>query len=303
MVDEKVKKQLHQSHLALLYRCGEKFRRSVIENEKEPSTTPLVIGSATHFTNARNLQNKIDKGSLLPREAIQDYCRDDFNQQWEGSSIMLTDDELSKGLIRTRDTAQDVTIRLILAYHYDIANQINPKRVERKWVLKAPDHDFDISGTMDVDEGDIIRDTKTMKINGGQRIVDLSEQYTFYSMGKYYIDKILPKYVYQDNLIKPTEKREAYGVSYRSTRTLEDFKIALSRFSMACSVIKKGSFVPANPVDPLCSPKFCGFYNTCKYVNGVKVARLMTTGKEVKKAKEGAGSIIDSLTKTLKPEA
>jgi len=300
---EPVKKQLHQSHLALLYRCGEKFRRIVMEKEKEPSTTPLVIGSATHYTNARNLTNKIDNGSLLPREEIMDYTRDDFNLHWEETQIMLTDEELSTGLIRTRDTAQDQTTRLVLAYHYDIAPQIKPKRVERKWVLEAPDHAFDMSGTMDVDEGHIIRDTKTMKVNGGQRIVDLSEQYTFYAMAKYYIDKILPDYVYQDNLIKPTEKREAYGVSYRSTRTKDDFLVAITRFTTACNVIKAGSYVPANPVDPLCSPKFCGFYKTCPYVNGKRITQLMTTGKEVKKAQAGATSIIDALTKTVKQDA
>jgi len=298
-----VKKQLHQSHLALLYRCGEKFRRVIIDKESEPSTTPLVIGSATHFTNARNLTNKIEKGSLLPREAIMDHSRDDFNLHWEETQIMLTDDELQNGLLRTRDAAQDQTIRLVLAYHYDIATQIKPKRVERKWVLEAPDYDFDISGTMDVDEGYKIRDTKTMKINGGQRIVDLSEQYTFYSMAKYYIDKIMVEYVYQDNLIKPTEKRDAYGISYRSTRNKDDFAVAITRFAMACNVINRGAYVPANPVDPLCSPKFCGFYKTCPYVNGKRIIQRTPTKKEAKDAQAGAAGIIESLTKTVKQDA
>ena len=124
-----VKPQLHQSYLALLYRCGEKFRRIVLEGEREPSTIPLIIGCATHATVAKNLNNKIEKGALFTKEAMQDYSRDDFVREWQESQVMLSSEEVSQGLSKTKDFAQDQTIRLVTAHHYDIANLINPKIV------------------------------------------------------------------------------------------------------------------------------------------------------------------------------
>jgi len=297
---EKIKPQLHQSHLALLYKCGYKFSRAVLDGEKEPPTVPLVVGTATHTTVAKNLNHKIDKGTLLTKEAIQDYSKDDFIKEWQESPVVLNEEEVAQGLKKTKDFAQDQARELIIAHHYDIANKINPKIIERKWVLKAKEFDYDLAGQMDIDEGNQIRDTKTMKVNGGQRIVDLSEQYTFYALAKYTIDGIMPDFVIQDNLIKPTKTRSAYGIIYKSTRTKEDFKIAVSRFALACEIIKKGSFVPANPIDPLCSPKFCGFYPTCPYVNGKRIIPLTITKKEVKQTLEQTDSFIKSLEGSLK---
>ena len=294
-----IKPQLHQSYLALLYRCGEKFRRIVLEGEREPSTIPLIVGSATHTTIAKNLNNKIDKGSLFAKEVVQDCSRDDFVREWQESSVVLSNDEAMQGLNKTKDFAQDQTIRLVTAHHYDIANLINPKIVERKWVLNAKDYPYDMAGQIDIDEGNQIRDTKTMKVNGGQRVVDFSEQYSFYAMAKYLIDGTMPDFVIQDNLVKPTKTRDAYGVSYKSTRTKDDFRIVLSRFSLACKIIEQGSFVPANPVDPLCSPKFCGFYSTCPYVNGKRVIPLAITKKVIKQTSEQTDNIIQSLEKSL----
>jgi len=301
MTEEKVvKQQLHQSHLQVLYRCGEKFRRTIIENEREPATIPLVVGTATHATIARNLTNKIKKGTLLTKEAVQDLSRDDFLYGWKNTEIVLNDEEKSQGLSMTRDHAQDQTIKLVTAHHYEIANLIKPKAVERKWVLEAKDYDYNLSGMIDVDEGYQIRDTKTMKMNGGQKIVDISDQYSFYALAKYLIDGKMPDYVIQDNVIKPTKSRAAYCVSYKSTRTKNDFKVVMRRFDQACRIIKSGIYTPANSTDWWCSANFCGFYLTCPYVNGKRLKKEPKMIKP-KDSEEKAHNLINSLEEALKP--
>ena len=192
------KPQLHQSHLAMMYRCGIKFCRVVIDGEKEPATIPLIVGTSTHATVARNLNNTIEKGSLLTKEAVQDYAKDDFVKEWQAGSIVFNEVEVGQGIQMTKDNAQDQAIGLVTAHHYELAPHIRAKQVERKWVLKANDYDYDMAGTIDVDEGDDIRDTKTCKTNLGQRIVDTSEQYTFYAFAKYMIDGILPEFIHQE---------------------------------------------------------------------------------------------------------
>ena len=296
-----VKPQLHQSHLAQLYRCGYKFSRVVINGEREPATIPLIVGTSTHATVARNLNNKIEKGTLFTREAIQDYSRDDFNQSWKESPIVFNEAEASQGIQTTKDKAQDQAIQLVTAHHYELAPKIRAKQVERKWVINAKEYDYDLSGTIDIDEGVDIRDTKTCKTNLGQRIVDCSEQYTFYAFAKYMIDGALPEYVHQDNIVKPTERRAAYCATYKSTRTMDDFKVVMRRFDQATKIITAGIYAPANPADWWCSKEFCGFAanGACPFYNSK--ARKTYEKKEGGKdnGREEGSSIIKDLESRL----
>lgn len=305
MEEKKAKPQLHQSHLQLLYRCGYKFSRIVLDGEREPATTPLVVGTATHATIAKNLNNKIERGTLLPREAVQDLTRDDFVRTWQESPIVFNDEEQSQGLQKTRDLLQDQTIQLVTEHHYAVAPKIQPQSVERKWVLEAIGYDYDMAGMIDVDEGIGIRDTKTRKTNLGQAEVEKSEQYTFYALAKYMIDGKMPEYVAQDNLIKPTKTQPARAVSYVSTRTKDDFAVLYRRFDQANKIIKAGVFTPANPSDWWCSKEFCGFAanGTCPYFNSKTRPLIKNPIIEREEKKNGKSeSIISSLTDALAGE-
>lgn len=320
MSETKPKPQLHQSHLGVLYRCGHKFERIYLLGEREPPTTPLVIGTATHAAIAINLQNKIDKGTLLTREAVQDLSRDAFIKAWQEMPIMLNEEEISEGLKKTKDTCQDTTIDLATEHHYSIAPKLKPKHVERKWVLVAQGYPFDMAGTIDIDEEQEfdfekgiylpkavirIRDTKTKGKNMGQREVDTSEQYSFYHFAKYMMDGVMADYVIQDNLIKPTKKRKAFAISYTSTRTKDDHEVVKNRFAQACSIIEKQAFTPANPSDWWCSKSFCGFAanGSCKYFNSKR--SLTMSMSDIKKGEEKHGttktstSVIADLTGCL----
>lgn len=270
MPEKKKKPQLHQSHLQMLYRCGWKFAKVVIDGEKEPPTTPLVVGTATHVTVAKNLESKISKGTLMTREAVQDFARDDFLIEWNKVPVVLNEDERFAGLQKTRDSLQDQTVRLVTAHHYDIAPVIRPKAVERKWVLETTDDlRFDLAGMIDVDEGAGIRDTKTRKTNLGQKEVETSEQYTMYALAKWILDGQIPQYVIQDNIVKPSKTRDAYVVSYQSTRTKDDFDVLYRRIQQAEKIITAGAYTPANPSDWWCSKEFCGFAaaGSCPFYN------------------------------------
>lgn len=315
-MDEKIKPQLHQSHLSTLYRCGHKFERMYLAGEKEPPTTPLVIGTATHAAIAINLTNKIERGTLLTREAVQDLTRDEFIKEWQNSSVVLNEDERFVGLNKTRDNCQDTTIDLALVHHYKIASKINPKAVERKWVLVAEGYPYDMAGTIDIDEvmefdkdkniwlpSPIIkiRDTKTRAKNLGQREVDSSEQYSFYHFAKYMMDGVMADYVVQDNLVKPTKTKEAYAISYASTRTIDDHEVVKNRFSQACNVITMGAFTPANPSDWWCSKDFCGFAanGSCKYFNSKRSLTITKPEGDKDGNQTSTGALISALTGSI----
>lgn len=298
----------------MLWRCGIKFERVVIRGEREPSGIPLVVGSATHATAAKNLTNKIEKGTLLTREAVQDYARDNFIQEWQKVPVVLTEEEKDAGLEATKGMAQDQTIDLSLAYHYGIAPKIIPNRIERPWVLEAQGYPFDLSGKWDVDEdyykqsngGDPtriinIRDTKTRKTNPGQIEVATSDQYTLYSMAKFTLDGVMPNEVIQDTLIKPTKTREALAISYRSTRTKEDFQIFFHRFELACKIVEKGIFTPANSYGFDSPCPYCGFFldGSCKYVNSKRILAIQKKEETHGSKTKSSGDLIAGLESAL----
>lgn len=292
MEQPRPKPQLHSSRLQMLWRCGEKFRRVVINGEREPSGVPLIIGSATHSTAAQNLTQKKDKGFLLTREAVQDYAMDNFAAEWNKSTLILNEEEQEQGINKVKGTAQDHTIALSLGFHYDVAPKVRPSRIERPWVLVADGYPFDLAGRWDYDE-DFFRDMrdaepqrivklhdiKTRKTDAGQAEVDRSDQYTLYAMAKKTIDGIMPQEVIQDTLIKPTKTNPDGLVRiYRSTRTQEDFAIFFRRFEAACRIIEKGIFTPASSYGFDSPCHYCGFAldGSCKFINSKRIFKSTT---------------------------
>lgn len=299
-----VKPQIHQSALSTLSRCGYKFQRIYLEGHKEPSTTPLVVGRGTHSGIEKNLTNKINKGTLLTKEAVQDLTRDEFVKAWQETPVILSEIEQFAGINKTRDICQDMTIRLSLEHHYALAPKLHPVQVERKFVITSSSCKYDIAGTIDDDEGDSIRDTKTMEVNRGERDVHSSDQYTVYSFAKYILDGAIPESIWQDNLIKSNPVKL---LSYETKRTKEDFAIFFERFNQYIKIIDSGIFTPANAsgFDSPCF--FCGFAKegSCPYFNSKRIFTETIKPVKIKKGDEQNGKnqrIID-LTNCLVTEA
>ncbi len=321
MLNQKpVKPQLHSSHLGMLSYCGHKFFLSVILGKKEPPTTPLIIGTANHAVNALNITNKINKGTLLPKEAVKDYARDALLKEWNNSPLLLDKDEMKDGLSKTKDKCIDITIAVSLEYHYAVAPKLNPVAAEEKWVLEAPGFPYDLAGTMDIRERydfnkDLgiflpesecimnVRDTKTRSRDLGQKEVDASEQYTIYAMYHYYKYGRIPN-IFQDTLIKPTKTQPARAIIYPSVRTEDDFTVFHNRFETACSVIDKEAYYPANPNHFLCSKEFCGFAmeGSCKYFNSKRGASITKTVVQTKGNDHGQQQKLNDLKSILRTE-
>lgn len=280
---EIVKPQIHQSALSTLSRCGYKFQRIYLDRDKEPQTTPLVVGRGTHSGIEKNLTNKINKGTLLTKEAVQDLTRDGFVKAWQETSVVLNEEERFVGINKTRDLCQDMTIKLSLEHHYVLAPKLHPVQVERKFVITSSTSKYDIAGTIDDDEGDSIRDTKTMEVNRGERDVHSSDQYTVYSFAKYVLDGKIPDKIWQDNLIKSNPVKL---LSYETKRTKEDFAIFFERFNQYIKIIDSGIFTPANAAGFDSPCHYCGFAKegSCPYFNSKRI--FTQTQKPVNKKRE-----------------
>lgn len=295
MTEPSKKKQLHNSHLTELQRCGYKFQLKHVEGRREPSTPSLIIGKATHSTNAKNLTLKMNGDSLLVKEAIQEFSRDEFLKEWNSAPLVLGEADKALGLNKVRDLSQDHAIALSVVHSQVLAPVIQPIGVERKGVIEADGYPYDLALTIDIEEKNAIRDTKTKAKNTGAKEVITSDQYTLYAMFKFLVDGSIPEFVYQDNLIRPMKTKGAQAITYRATRTKEDFDIFNYRFEQACQIIEKEIFTPANPsgFDSPCG--WCGFgaAGECKYYNTKRISVSLAQVKEETDAKRSESRTLD----------
>lgn len=298
--------QLHQSQIQQLFRCGEKFKRKYLLGHREKTTMPLLQGSASHKTAEEILKYKAThEGNLPLLEDVIKSAEAHFMSYWNTSDLkfnrMERDIIEQFGIDHFRNECIKLAINLSTVYYETFAKIIIPEdenAIEKKWVVECPGYPYDLAGQFDVVEKYIregnevrtIRDLKNLNKAPGQRAADKSEQFSFYALA-YYVtyEQIMPDEIYMDVLIKKKDGSAA-AIGYMTHRNENDFQACFLRFECACKVIEKEAFTPASQQDWWCSEDFCGFYDTCPYVNsekkiynpGISEARTITTKHEQK---------------------
>ena len=254
--------ELHISRLATLWRCGEQYNRRYIKKEIIPPGIALVIGSSTHKSIEANLKNKIEKGELLPIDACQDIANDTVRNSLK-QGIMLNDEEKAIGIKLVKQQAIDMAVSLSKLHRTGLAPTLSPVSVEKSFVLNIKDlPDFSIKGTVDIEEKTSIRDTKTAgksDLNAASKSIQL----TMYDLALKSQGKLVEK-LYIDQLVKTKEPKICTS---ETTRDENDHRALLFRITNAIKQIKAGIFPPCSADSWVCSPRFCGYYNTCKYVS------------------------------------
>jgi hypothetical protein len=146
---KKVRRQIHQSGLMMLSQCGIRFYYRYVLGEKRPPNAFMVVGSATDASVNNNLDNKIDTGQLLPREAVEDFAATAFEKKWDSEPVQteegdeiagqveLTDEEKEEGvsLKRLHDQSKDKTIGLSLVHYDECAPTLSPVATAQKFSL------------------------------------------------------------------------------------------------------------------------------------------------------------------------
>lgn len=249
--------------LDLLLKCGEAWRRRYVEGHKIPPGVALVTGKAIHKSAERNLRSKMESGELLAVDAAEDIARDALNAEWDGpDGVLITEPDNPK---QTRGACVDKAVRLSRLHATAVAPALQPTHVEREWALTLPGYPMDLAGTLDVQEGAVVRDLKTRKVslpsNGSE--VDASQQLTAYALAVYAIDRAtLPITVKIDALV---DLKVPKSQTQTSMRNVQDFRELHKRLEVAATAIDKQVFLPARPTDWWCSRAWCGYFDTCPY--------------------------------------
>jgi len=131
----KLRKQLHQSGLEMLSRCGLQFQFRYIEGIKRKPNAFLICGSATDKAVGADLNHKIETGELEQESVILDVARDAVANHPDRDGIDLEDEEKGKSVQQVLDDTKDKAVRLVTAHHAEVAPTIRPKQVARKFSI------------------------------------------------------------------------------------------------------------------------------------------------------------------------
>jgi hypothetical protein len=189
---------------------------------------------------------------------------DSLNAEFK-KGVMLTDDEKEFGVKKVKGEAVDKAVKLARAHAVQVAPQIQPVAVERQWSLELSGCSHDLAGTVDILEASTLRDTKTASKSPDAEAAARSLQLTAYSLAVKVLDGKAPERVCLDYLV--CGKNEVKTISLFSERKEEDYQALFRRIEMGMKIIRSGAFAPANQDSWWCSPRFCGYWNSCSYVS------------------------------------
>lgn len=269
-----IPEHLSHSQVNTLSMCGERYRRRYLDGDKIPPGVALVCGSSAHKAIDANMTAKMDTGSPLPIEAVYDAAADAFDERCDNEEVAI--DGLYEGMEREAALSQgkDKAVQLAGLHALEVEPEIAPTAVELR-IEVAPSDILPVPflGIIDIiDNGVTIRDTKTATKSPSSATALESEQLTAYEwlyrseFGKESAGQVL------DHLVMTPKRGDLKHVKQETQRTQDDINVFLLRSQAALRMIEAEVFLPA-PVDSWqCTPRFCGYYDTCQYAAGRKRA-------------------------------
>lgn len=262
--------EIHQSELTEYDLCGERYRRRHIDKDPDAPGTAALRGGGVHGAAQANHEQKIESGIDLPKKDLVEIGVAAFEDKKANEGYRLTPDELSIGERATMARAKDTVAYLTGLYRDRVAPAIRPVLVEEKIVADIPGTKIRLGGRLDfTTTDDRVHDLKTSVRKKSQRDADETIQFTMYDILFQVRTGRRPAGFDLDVLVDaaaPTVQQ------IRTTRTERDRRVLINRINNLLRARETGTFAPAPIGSWICSPKWCGYWPTCPYVNGDRAA-------------------------------
>ena len=256
------------SQLARYFTCGEQYRRIYVMKERRPPGIALLKGTAVHGAAESNNRAKLVTRQDLPEATMVEAAVATLEERISVEGLELTREESALGQKAVVGKATDSVARLASLYAREVAPGLMPALVEHSVRVELPGL-RDIVGRIDVvDEQEIIRDLKT---SGRAKSADdlETDQLAFYAAAYEVTTGRLPAAVQLDVLV---DTKVPKSQQLRATRNAQDKVVLAARVNAMLMGLEAGVFLPATPGHWACTPKFCGFWDTCPYVNAARRA-------------------------------
>lgn len=261
---EPEKPHLSATQLEMFWRCPESYRRRYIEGERIPPGIALITGKAFHAGAETNFRQKIESHADLPQKEIVEVAAAAFDAE-AAAGYLLSDDEASRGAKNVLGEAKDMTVKLARCHAQEQAPDYQPVAVEHKTRIVFPQATHDLLAITDLrDSKRRVVDLKTAARKMPQTAADSSTQLTIYAAA-HQIDTGEPASEVRLDVVTKT-KNPARQVIV-SQRDRADFQALINRVNSTLNAIHVGAFTPASPGSWACSPKWCGYWSTCPFIN------------------------------------
>lgn len=265
--NETKKSHISASQIGMYSTCGESYRRRYINGDIVPPSIAMLTGTAGHKAIQINNEQKISSKKSMNANDIKDLISDSVEEQFEKEYIVTEEEKaLSKETIK--GNVKNSLIPLASSIE-EASGLYQPISVEETSFIEIPSIKQRIKFIMDVetDDGRII-DNKFSSKKKTQVDADTNPGLTVYTMAYMAKHKKRPSGIQFHNFISSKSKNELAVID--TTRTKEDLTAFYNRIVTVTMAIDSGVFPPAQFGSWKCSPRFCGYYSTCKYVNRSK---------------------------------
>lgn len=261
------------SQLGTFLRCGEQYRRRYVEKEIIPPGISARTGSSVHKVAEVHDLIRIQGKTGLSITDAQDCARDEFKRLVKDEGVFLAPAEVPEAN-KLLNEGLNSALAAAAFFVTDVAPNFDPLAAEQVMLYDIDVLDVPIKCIIDklassvLDGRTFIRDLKVMGKKKDQAWADDELQPSFYLLGHLLQHNELLQFAY--DIIIPGKK----GIQYlplETTRDERDFqrtKILLSQFRKA---VEADIFMPADPGSWMCSPNYCGFYQSCRYACGWKM--------------------------------
>jgi hypothetical protein len=255
-------KHISFSQLNMLLKCGEQFRRRYVQGEIIAPSGSMVRGRSCHKAEEKNFVQKMKSNIDLPTEEVKAF----FSDEWEKDKyqIQWTEEELSGDSPSKKEGEyKDVGVSLVEVYHTEIAPSTIPEAVEEKFTVQFDGGYPNLTGIIDrIDEGGQVIDLKFVGRSPSEDDLQKDIQITAYDYGYRATRKKKPFLLKKEYAV--ATKKPKTVIQQSEARDDETINRFLRRLESAMTSIEKGNFLPASHGWWGCSPKWCGWWSTCK---------------------------------------
>lgn len=270
------KPHLSASQLETFCKCPEQWRRRYIDGEIQPPGVAAIKGKTLHAAAEGNFRQKIISREDLSVEHFRELAAESFDAQIAGD-YQLTAEEEGRGKRIVLGEAKDAAVAMTEFHAREQAPDYMPKLVEERFRIALPGP-HDLVGVIDLaDELGRVTDFKTAGKKKSQADADGSVQLTAYHVGHIAITGRPPAELRLDTVVQ-TKKGISRDV-IATTRGRGDLNALAHRLNVISASITAGIFPPAPPGSWQCSPKWCGYFGTCKFVNSERTAAAEENGE------------------------
>jgi putative RecB family exonuclease len=238
------------TQINMFLRCPAQYQFRYIDGLILPPKAAFLRGRAVHKGQEVNYRQKIETKQDLPVADVLDAVSTEFDVQ-APETEWAPDENPGK--------VKDETISLAGLYHQEIAPTVQPAFVEEE-VFVEIGPDLNLKGFIDVvQEGGIIRDTKTTARTPSADAVEKNLQLSAYSLAYRSLLGVPEAGLRLDYLVNTKTPKVVTLEGKRTDADIKRFAAIAERISKA---IQTGVFYP-NQDNFLCSKDNCGYWDLC----------------------------------------